>query len=307
MFNCTFKVCVLAALTWAAYRSRQVRVLVYDDDRNFRGNDVASSNAAIRAIAQICAQATAMQELFVRGWYYCFSSDAQQAVEDLASAATAQLAATALQLRTLKCQFGNLRSFPSMPSLKHLILEVRNGALQDGTDALHALGSLETLQIKAAPPLGGSEMKPSNHCNCPVMDLRSLSSLRSLSLSGVTPEDILVCNGCSLHMCLNKLADHRVWAALSAMHFFRSVSWNSSQLDGHQLKAPEDIPKTIREAWQLQYVRIFSFDWRRFALPAPLASVRVLRIRAITIEFHVPASVSCQEFFLHGNNMVVAF
>ncbi|BDA51179.1 hypothetical protein COCOBI_18-0550 [Coccomyxa sp. Obi] len=97
-----------------------MRVLVYDVSRTYRSNDIASIDAATLALVHLCTQATAVQEVLIHAEGPLKFDDALRTVAKMASAATAQLAASALQLQTLKCYFGieKLSSFPSMFNLK---------------------------------------------------------------------------------------------------------------------------------------------------------------------------------------------
>lgn len=138
MHSCSCALCLVAGLEWAAQRSRQVRVLVYDASGNF-----VTEGGATQALVQFCTHATAMQEVLTHSRHDHFRTYTIQAIEGMASAVTAQLAASVLQLHTLKCQYGKLHSFPLMLNLKHLVLEVRRRSLQDGIGALTALRLLE--------------------------------------------------------------------------------------------------------------------------------------------------------------------
>ncbi|BDA51178.1 hypothetical protein COCOBI_18-0540 [Coccomyxa sp. Obi] len=200
-----------AALFWAAQRSSQIKVLMYDAyyTSGERAQFVATVESATHALSQICKQATFVQEVLLHA--NCSFEDELKAMEEMATVVTSQLAASALQLRTLKCHFGKLCDFPCMPTLKHLIIEVRYDTFQDGIGALNALQKLETLQI-TAEPFATWETSLSDHFECPVLDLTNLRCLRSFSL-GFTPKGILVCSGCYVHVTLCCPADHQLDAA----------------------------------------------------------------------------------------------
>ena len=268
---------------------------------------LVSDGAVAHAMVQVCMQATAMREVFIHTHQNHYNRNARGAIKEIGSAVTAQLAASALQLHTLKCQITMLHSFPSMPNLKHLILEVRCSIFQDGIDVLSTLQNLETLQIIALHAFVGNccscnfnRWFNDNHCNCPFLDMTSLSQLRSLSLVGLTPEGILVCPGCCVHLRFPGSLDHPVWGILSGLHSLRSIDWRVT--DNYSiLEAPEAIPRTIREPWQLRSVSLSVHIWRSGALPEPLARVQVLRIDGDVIGFHVPATVSWQELTLRAH------
>lgn len=242
-------------------------------------------DAATHTLVQVCAHATAVKQVLIHAHYPSFNGNSPQAFEKMARAMTAQLAASALQLHTLKCLFGNLHSFPPMPNLKHLVLEMRCSTLQDGIDPLPALQNLETLKITVEP--NNVWLKLSDQFDCPVLDFTSLSRLRSLSLAGVMPEGILVCPGCSLHLRFQGTVDHPVWAILSGLRSLHAIGWRNTR-HNYPLQALEYIPGTVWP-WQLHRVHIFTYSWGPGALPAPLARVRVLRIESGTVAFRVPS------------------
>ena len=99
-------------------------------------------------------------------------------------------------------------------------------------------------------------------------------------------------------------ADHRVWGNLSGLHSLRSVYWGNIDYD-RPLSAPEAIPRMIREAWQLQWVGLYSTKWELGRLPAPLARVPVLHIEGDEVALRVPASVSWQEFVVRSDGKLV--
>lgn len=138
-------------------------------------------------------------------------------IREMASVVIAQLAASALQLRTLRCHLRKASSFPVFPNIKHLILDVRFKTFEDGIGPINAFHKLETLQL-IAEPWGGDEMHLSDHFDCPVLDLTPLKCLRSISLERLTPKGILVCPGCILDVSLFCPADHLVWPTCSDLH-----------------------------------------------------------------------------------------
>ena len=273
--------------------------MVYDA-RTSVTTDAARNDAATHALVQLCTDATAVQEVIIHASQTLRS---MQTVEEMASAVTAQLAASALQLHTVKSPLRELSSFPYMPTLKHLILQVRRSTLQGGIDALLALQLLESLQI-IGEDWRGLELTLSDHFDCPVLDLTPLRCLRSFSLRRLTPQSILVCPDCFVDVGLCGPADHRVWGNLSGLHSLRSVHWTNPDFF-ILLSAPEALPKVIHEPWQLQWVSLNSDEWELDSLLAPLARVPVLHIKGYRIELRVPAFVSWQEFVVRSKGKLV--
>ncbi len=109
----------------------------------------------------VAANSTALQVLIVE--LYPREIDGHQApgtqyVCEWAHALAQQLAACRPQLQAFGCGARDLNTFPVIPNLKHLMLDVRLASLQNGVSSLAALKSLETLYLR------GCASRDENHC-----------------------------------------------------------------------------------------------------------------------------------------------
>ena len=209
-----------------------------------------------------------------------------------------QLAACRSQLQTFGCRAGNLNTFPAFPNLKHLILDVSNGSLQNGVGTLAALLSLETLHLRGYEIRNGKS-EPS--FEWPPIDLASLSRLLRLALVDITPESILVPSSCAVHVTLfgNYTGSHPVWSAI-CNDALRSISLFGASFEV-MIQTPQDIPRAMREASCLDFVYISSLKvWSCEKLPSALARVRKLTISSECIMLCVPAKVQWQCMVLCG-------
>lgn len=250
----------------------------------------------------------------------CHGSPTIDHMTDWAHALADQLAACRPRLHAYSCRAWDLNTFPAIPHLKHLMLEVHCDSLQRGLGSLAALKSLETLQLKGDgipdasdshdaayfAELEGEEPIFTFRFNCPSIDLSSHTRLRSLALVNITTEGLFVSPSCEVHFDLTGryFDKHPVWSII-CIDALRSFSWEDIESDVW-IKTPQDIPKAMREASCLDCVHISDLGrWICEELPSALACVRVL---TMDIMLCVPAEVHWQCVYLHGwNELVVTF
>ena len=136
-----------------------------------------------------------------------------------------QLAACKPRLEAFGCRARDLNTFPAIPNLKHLMLDVKYVSLHDGMDSLIALKSLMTLHLKGCVSRFG-ESEPPWPVKCPHIELSSLTRLRRLALVDITPEGVFVSPCCAVHVHLfsSSKTIHPVWSAI-CIDALRSVSW----------------------------------------------------------------------------------
>ena len=231
------------------------------------------------------------------GTYHAPSTDYKS---EWVHALAEQLAASRPQLRAFGCRARDLKIFPGFPNLKHLMLDVSNGSLQNGVGSLAALNSLETLHLKGCVQRYG-ESEPPFAFNCPLIGLSSLGRLRRLALVGITPEGISVPSPCAVHVTLfgNYTGSHPVWSAI-CIDALRSISWFDARFEV-LIQTPQDIPRAMREASCLDCVDIRLIkQWSCEKLPSALARVRRLIITSERMMLCVPAKVQWQCMRLCG-------
>ena len=103
-----------------------------------------------------------------------------------------QLAACRPRLHAFSCRARDLNTFPVIPNLKHLMLDVRFVPLHDGMGSLVALKSLETLHLK-----GYVGLEPQVDFDCPPIELSSLNRLLRLALVNIRSRE----HFCTFFLC----------------------------------------------------------------------------------------------------------
>lgn len=181
------------------------------------------------SLSWVAANSTALQVLIVELFpsaldEYCIRNHQAPTTNykiDWVHALAQQLATCRPRLRAFGCRARDLNTFPNIPNLRHLVLEVCIDSLQSGVGSLAALKSLETLQLKGHGNLDAHDDSSDAHFaqgeelptafNCPPLELCSLSRLRSLVLADITPEGITVSS---------------VWSMLTS---FMDSTWATTQ------------------------------------------------------------------------------
>ena len=217
-----------------------------------------------------------------------------------------QLAASRPRLRAFGCRPRDLNTFPVIPNLKHLMLDLRFVSLENGVGSLAALTRLETLHLRGHLD-DDRILQPPFVFDCPPLVLSSLSRLLRLALVGIRPESIFVSSCCAVHVKFSAcyIGSHPVWSAFCS-DALRSITWfgASSQADA-SIVTPQDIPRAMREASCLDRVHIhFIKMWSCEKPSSALARVRILTLSSERIKLCVPAKVQWQHILLYGDSQL---
>lgn len=220
-----------------------------------------------------------------------------------------QLAAGAPRLRAFCCTARDLHTFPAMPSLKHLMLDLRCATLKGGVASLSALTSLETLHLHGHqhyPDCCSDLYDDGPLFDCPLLELGGLRHLQSVALTGITPEGITVRSGCKVHVNVSGLhsGHHPLWEALSP-DSLQSLTWQSLQ-DSYLEEDIDDIPLLLFKdlPWNLDKLDLQVSAWTVKEVPASMLALRYLSIAASVLEICVPASARWEQVFLYGADML---
>ena len=249
-------------------------------------------------LSWVAANSAALQVLIVQLYIREFDDDQEPAMFEWVHALAEQLAACRPRLHAFGCRARDLNTFPVIPNLKHLMLDVRYASLETGVGSLVALKSLETLRLAGRVR---SKYERSEPPKCPSIELSSLSRLLRVALVAITPGSISISSCCAVHVKLigTYSGSHPVWSAF-CIAALRSISWIDTR--SHvSIGTPQEIPRAMREASCLDNVYIsLSGQWSCENLPSALARVRRLTIKSERIMLCVPAKVQWQQIYLTG-------
>ena len=292
--------CWSAGLCWALHRCLEVPMMCIRETEAWQ--DSGAFETITSKLSWVAANSTALQVLIV--WLFTWDPDDHQApctqyklkwVHALAQ----QLAACSRGLQTFRCRARDLDTFPVIPNLKHLMLDVHFAPLHNGVGSLTSLASLETLHLEGHTNTYGSPAA----FDCPPLQLSCLSRLRRLALVNVIPEGISVSSCCAVFVKHfgTYISNHPFWSALCIdSPCLRSVDWADLSYQV-TIGTPEDIPRAMREASCLDRVNLSLLKkWSCERFPPALARVRKLIIHSESIILSVPAKVQWQYILIYG-------